>query len=92
MTESANTNRFFAATGYLVNAGTTPVVAAFSGFTVIAEAVIAAIVAPTAPGPEGIAYQGDEANLAGVTLPAGYYPIRGSSLDLTSGSVIMWLE
>ncbi len=93
MTESANSNRFFAAKGYTVNAGTTPVVVAFSGFTVTAEAVVAAIVAPTAPGEENIAYAGDEAGLATLTsLPPGYYPIRGSSLDLTSGAVIIWLE
>ncbi len=92
MTESANSNRIFAAKGYTVNAGTTPVVVAFSGFTVTAEAVVAAIIAPTAPGEENIAYAGDEAGLATQTLPAGYYPIRGSSLDLTSGAVILWHE
>ena len=73
---------------FVVNTSATPF--DFYGFSVISEAVISAIVAPTAGNPEG-AYDGDEAGAA-QTLPVGYYPIRGSSITLTSGKVILWKE
>ena len=74
---------------FVVNTSATPF--DFYGFSVISEAVISAIVAPTAGNPERSAYDGDEAGAA-QTLPVGYYPIRGSSITLTSGKVILWKE
>jgi hypothetical protein len=85
-------NREQSSKGYKVNAGTSEVAHNFYGFSVIAEAVIATVTAPTGTGIEGSAYDGDEAGLAGATLPVGYYPIRGSKIDLTSGTVILWTE
>lgn len=87
-----NTNREHSSKGYKVNAGTSNVEHKFYGFTVIAEAVISSVTAPTNVGQENNAYDGDEAGLAGVTLPVGYYPIRGSAIQLTSGKVILWTE
>jgi hypothetical protein len=85
-------NREHSSKGYKVNAGTSEVTHKFYGFTVTTEAVIASVTAPTSVGEENTAYDGDEAGLAGVTLPVGYYPIRGSAIDLTSGTVILWTE
>lgn len=84
-------SREHASKGYKVVTGTDAVTFNFYGFTVIAEAVINAITAPTAGNPEG-AYDGDQSGLAAQTLPVGYYPIRGSNMDLTSGKVILWKE
>jgi len=85
-------NREQASKGYkaVTTTGATPF--NFYGFTVIAEATIATIVAPTAGSPDGTAYDGDEAGIAGDALPTGYYPVRGSSITLTSGKVILWKE
>lgn len=83
--------REHASRGYKVVTGTDATAYNFYGFTVIAEAVINAVVAPTAGNPEG-AYDGDESGLSALTLPVGYYPIRGSNMDLTSGKVILWAE
>lgn len=91
MSDPANFSREQATKGYKVVSGTSPVAADFYGFTAIAETVISALVAPTSPGPEGNAYDGDEAGIA-TTLPVGYYPVRGSSITLTSGAVILWKE
>jgi len=88
---NANTNRDHSSKGYKVNAGTDVVTYNFYGFTVISEAVINALTVPTVISPEGTAYDGDEAGIA-TTLPVGYYPIRGSAIDLTSGVVILWKE
>ena len=85
-------NREHSSKGFKVNAGTSVVEHQFYGFTVVAEAVINALTAPTSVGQEGNAYDGDESGIAGVTLPVGYYPIRGSAIDLTSGTVILWTE
>lgn len=85
-------NREHSSKGYKVNAGTDVVTFNFYGFTVTAEVVVNALTAPTTNSPEGTTYDGDEAGIAGVTLPVGYYPIRGSAIDLTSGSVILWKE
>jgi len=87
----ANMNREQASKGYKVVAGTDVVTHNFYGFSVIAECVINALTAPTADSPEGSAYDGDEAGIA-TTLPLGYYPVRGSAIDLTSGAVILWTE
>jgi hypothetical protein len=84
-------NREHASKGYKIIADTTATAFNFYGFTVISEAVVNAIIAPTAGNPEG-AYNGDESGLATQTLPVGYYPIRGSNMDLTSGKVILWKE
>jgi hypothetical protein len=84
-------NREHASKGYKIIADTTVTAFNFYGFTVISEAVVNAIIAPTAGNPEG-AYNGDESGLATQTLPVGYYPIRGSNMDLTSGKVILWKE
>jgi hypothetical protein len=91
MSEPANFTRDQATKGYKVVTGTSATPFTFYGFTVIAEAVVSAVVAPTGPGPEGTIYDGDEAGIA-TTLPVGYYPVRGSSITLTSGAVILWKE
>lgn len=88
---SANFNREHGSKGYKVVANTSAAVVDFYGFSVISEAVISALVAPTGEGPENTAYDGDEAGIA-TTLPVGYYPVRGSSITLTSGAVILWRE
>lgn len=85
-------NREHASKGYKVLTTTDATTFAFYGFTVISEATISSITAPTVVGAENTAYDGDEAGLAGDALPAGYYPIRGSSITLTSGKVILWKE
>lgn len=89
---SDNFNREHASKGYYVVDDTTLTAKSFYGFTVTSEAVVAAIVAPTSGSPEGTSYDGNEAGLATETLPVGYYPIRGSSITLTSGVLILWLE
>ncbi len=81
-----------ASKGYKVVKTTDETVHNFYGFTVYAEAVIAAIGVPLDAGPDQIKYTDDEAALAGETLPVGYYPIRGSEITLTSGKVILWTE
>jgi hypothetical protein len=83
--------RDHAAKGYKVVTDTSANEFSFYGFTVIDEAVIATVVAPTVSGLEGLAYDGDEEGIA-QTLPVGYYPVRGSSITLTSGKVILWKE
>lgn len=89
---AANFNREQASKGYHVVADTNAAEYDFYGFTVTTEAVVSAIVAPRTGSPEGTAYDGDESGLAGLTLPPGYYPIRGNSITLTSGDLILWLE
>lgn len=82
-----------ASKGYVCVADTSAHAKKFYGFTVTSAAVVTAIVAPTDTGDERVAYDGDETGLAGLTtLPAGYYPVRGSSITLASGEVILWLE
>jgi len=88
----SNFNREHASKGYYVVDDTAATEKNFYGFSVITEAVIAAVVAPTSGSPEGTSYDGNEAGLATETLPVGYYPIRGSSITLTSGVLILWLE
>lgn len=81
-----------ASKGYNVVTTTDATAHNFYGITVLADTVLTTIVAPTAGSPDQIAYDGDEAGLAGPTLPPGYYPIRGSSITLASGAVILWTE
>lgn len=86
-------NREHASKGYKVVVDTSAHPVQFYGFTVTSAAVIAAIVAPTDRSPENTAYSGDVTVLATMaTIPPGYYPIRGSSITLTSGELILWLE
>lgn len=85
-------NREHASKGYKVVANTSATAYNFYGFSVTSEAVVATVVAPTADSQERTAYDGDEAGIATQTLPVGYYPIRGSSITLTSGTVILWKE
>ena len=88
----ANFSREQATKGYLVIADTSAHVLDFFGFSALNDTVISEILAPDAPGPENTGYDGDESGLAGKTLPKDYYPIRGSSITLTSGSIIAWRE
>lgn len=89
-------NREHSTKGYKIVASgeeeATPV--KFYGFTVIEEAEIDTITAPTeAPEEEITAYSPDTAGIAGQVLPTGvYFPIRGSAIQLTAGKVICWLE
>jgi hypothetical protein len=87
-------NREFASKGYKVVADTTPVTSTpFFAFQVIAEATLTSITAPSGQGPENIAYNGDEAGLAGHALPAGaVFMCRGSGIELASGKVIIYFE
>ena len=85
-------NREHATNGFKVVANTSATPAAFYGFTVTSAAVLTTLVAPTTRGPENVAYSADTSGIAGPSLPAGYYPIRGSSITLASGTVILWLE
>lgn len=54
------------------------------GISVIATAVIAAITFEDG-------YDGD-ADIVGVSLPVGYYPMQIKTIDLTSGTIICWLK
>jgi hypothetical protein len=60
---------------------TTPVTADFNEVICLEATVIGALTAKDA-------YQWD-ANIEGVSLPAGVYAFRGSAITLTSGSVIL---
>ena len=88
------TNREHATKGYHVVADTTARTKGFYGITVLADAVISSLTAPTTSAPDQVTtYISDAANLAGITLNAGMYlPIRGSAITLTSGKIILWLE
>ena len=86
-------SRDHASKGYQVVSGTDAVSVNFYGFTAAEETVVAAIAAPAAAGMEHTSYSSGHAGMAGVTVPAGcYLPIRGSSLTLTSGKLIAWIE
>jgi hypothetical protein len=86
-------SRDYASKGYEVADDTNAHEVSFFGITVLEAAVISAISAPTGQGPENTSYNGDEAGIAGPTLPAGVFlPIRGSSITLASGKVIVWFE
>ncbi len=80
-----------ASKGYKLLTDTSATARNFYGFTVLSTVVVTAIVAPTDSYPDG--YLSDAASLAGVSLPAGYYPIRGSSFTAgTANVVILWLD
>ena len=86
-------NRNHASKGYLVVAGTDTVAVNFFGFTALEETQIAAITGPTAAGPEQTSYSSDALGIEGTILTAGaYLPIRGSSIALSSGRVVAWIE
>lgn len=85
-------NREHSSKGYKVVSNTSATAFNFYGLSVVEEAVVSAVVAPAVDGQERIAYDGDESGMASLTLPVGYYPIRGSSITLTSGKVILWKE
>lgn len=87
-------DRFFATKGYAVVNDTSPHAVPFYYIQVVSTAVISAVVAPTgpAPGTPQTKYTGDESNLAGLSLSPGIYPIRGSSITLTSGTVFIYRE
>lgn len=86
-------NREFGSKGYQVVADTSQADVQFYGISVLADAVISAMAAPSSGNELGTGYDGDEAGIAGPTLPAGvFYPIRGSSITLASGTVILWIE
>ena len=89
---SDNFSREHSSKGYYVVSDGSTTVKSFYGFTVTTTAIISEIVAPTNTSPEGTSYDGDESELDGRELPPGYYPIRGSSITLTNGVLILWLE
>lgn len=84
--------REHASKGFKVVSDTSDTLKNFYGFTVLSDTVISAVVAPTQRAVENTAYDPDYTGLVGTTLPAGYYPIRGSSITLTSGKIILWIE
>jgi hypothetical protein len=87
------TNREQSSKGYTAVKDTSAHAFNFYGFSVTTAAVVSAIVAPTDRAIENTAYDGDETGLAALTtLPPGYYPIRGSSITLASGELILWEE
>lgn len=92
--DTATLDRYFATKGYTVVNDTSAHAVPFYGIHVLATAVIYAVVAPTGqtPGTPQTKYTGDESNLASLSLPVGFYPIRGSSITLTSGTVIIYRE
>ena len=83
----------FANKGYLTLTGTgahnlaaTPIY----GFTTLEDTVIAAITSPPSVG--GQSYNAADAELVGLTLPAGlFWPIHATAITLTSGSAIGWI-
>lgn len=87
-------NREHSTKGYKVVSNGDAVNVKFYGLTVIADATITAVTAPTtAPDDEITAYSADTSGIATQVLPAGvYYPIRGSAIQLSAGKVICWLE
>jgi hypothetical protein len=85
-------NRDHSSKGYKVVKNTAATAANFYGFSVVSEATITTVVAPTAGTPDDTAYTGDTTGLASVVLPVGYYPIRGSSITLGGGIIILWTE
>jgi hypothetical protein len=86
-------SREFASKGCKVISGTDPITGDFFGFTALEETVIAAIVAPDGPGPENTGYSITVAEFIGLTIPAGVFlPVRCSSIELTSGALVAYLE
>jgi hypothetical protein len=86
-------SRDFASKGCKIISGTDPITGDFYGFTALEETVIAAIVAPDGPGPENTGYSITVSEFASLTIPAGVFlPIRCSSIDLTSGKLVAYLE
>ena len=87
------TNLEHSSLGYMVADGTDPAICNFYGFTPLTECEISAVAPPSVDNLQRTAYTGDEAGLAGKTIPAGLYlPIRGASLTLASGTAILWRE
>ncbi len=87
-------NREHATKGYKVATGTNAIASNFYGLTILADTVIASLTNPTTTAPDQVtAYSGDNAGIAGQTLPRGMYlPIRGSGITLSTGTAILWLE
>lgn len=77
-------NRDHADKGFIYISGTSVIPANAYGFTALVATVIDEIVYDTN-------YEGD-ADIEGVSLPAGYYPMQFTSIQLTSGSGIAWLK
>jgi len=63
----------------------------FYAFSTLETVSITTITGPNSSQPEG--YIDNSADFIGVSLPANYYPIRGSSITVgTANKVILWLE
>jgi len=92
MSDYSNMSRFQSSKGFVVVKTTAATPALFYGFQVVTEATFTTLAAPTSPGHEATQYLPDNADLAGLALPPGYYPIRGSSVTLASGAIILYLE
>lgn len=86
------TNRDYASKGYKAVTTAALTTGHYYGLNITVEAEVTSITAPTGTSPEGTAYDGDEAGLAGVTLPPGFYPFRFSTITLASGAGIAWIE
>jgi len=77
-------NRDHPDTGFVLITDTSTHTQESFGFSVIEECVVNALTYPTSYNASG--------NLSGTTLPVGYYPIKTTSIDLTSGKLIAWLS
>lgn len=83
--------REFGSKGYKVVANTNATPCNFFGFTVVSAATASALADPTTRAMENNTYSTDS-GILNVSLPVGFYPIRGSSITLSAGTVILWLE
>ena len=84
-------NRLFGSKGFKLVTDTSAHPVNFYGVTILTAAVVSSMSAPTTNSPERVFYAFDTA-IATASLGVGFYPIRGSSITLTSGTAILWLE
>ena len=89
----SNLSREFGSKGCKIISGASPITGSFYAFTALSDTVIAAIVAPTGVGAENTAYSLTVAEFVSLAIPAGVTVfVRCSSIDLTSGHGIAYLE
>ena len=91
MRSNPNLNREFGSKGFVLVTDTAAHTKNFYGISILTAAVVSALAAPTTLSPENVFYTFDT-GIATAALPVGFYPIRGSSITLASGTAILWLE